>query len=247
MSVLLYSIIATIIVSLISLIGIFFLAIKSEILNKIIFLLVGFSAGALMGDAFLHLIPEGMEDSGELFSIFILIGFCLFFILERVIHWHHCHEEGGHCETHNFTYLSFLGDALHNFIDGLVIVASFSVDFKLGIATTVAVILHEIPQEIGDFSILVYGGFSKKKALIFNFLSALLAILGSVVGFFLIKNTENILTPLLAITAGGFVYIAASDLIPELHKESKNKIVAASFLFFLSGIIMMYLLKITLE
>jgi zinc and cadmium transporter len=241
MSVLLYSIIATAIVSLISLIGIFFLAIKSEILNKIVFLLVGFSAGALMGDAFIHLIPEGIEKDKEFFPLFILIGFCLFFILERVIHWRHCHK--GHCETHNFTYLSFFGDALHNFIDGLVIVASFAVDFKLGFATTIAVILHEIPQEIGDFSVLVYGGFTKKKALTFNFLSALLAVLGSIIGFFLIKNAEGALNPLLAITAGGFIYIAASDLIPELHKESRNRMVAASFFFFIIGLGMMYLLK----
>jgi zinc and cadmium transporter len=247
MNVLFWSVIATVIVSLISLVGIFFLAVKSEVLNKTIFLLVGFSAGALMGDAFIHLIPEGVENGGKFFPVFILAGFCLFFILERVVHWHHCHKEGGECQAHPFTYLSLLGDALHNFIDGLVIVASFAVDFRLGLATTLAVILHEIPQEIGDFSILIYGGFSKKKALIFNFFSALLAVAGAVLGFFLVKSVAGAINPLLAITAGGFIYIAASDLVPELHKEPKNKIVAVSFLFFVLGLALMFFMKMLFE
>ncbi len=247
MKILFWSLFATGIVSLISLIGVLFLAIKTEKLNKIIFLLVGFSAGALMGDAFIHLIPEGFEEGEENFPIFILVGFCLFFILERVIRWRHCHKEGGRCETHSFTYLSLVGDALHNFIDGLVIAASFAFDFNLGLATSIAVVLHEIPQEIGDFSILIYGGFSRNKALLFNFLSALFAVAGAIFGFLLVKNIGEAINPLLAITAGGFIYIAAADLVPELHKESRNKIVAFSFLFFLLGLTLMYFLKMFLE
>ncbi|MFA5248320.1 MAG: ZIP family metal transporter [Patescibacteria group bacterium] len=246
MNVLFWSVIATTIVSLISLIGVFFLAVKSEILNKMVFLLVGFSAGALMGDAFIHLIPEGIVADEKYFPLFILAGFCLFFVMERVVHWRHCHEKGGECQTHPFTYLSLIGDALHNFIDGLVIVASFAVDFRLGLATTLAVVLHEIPQEIGDFSILIFGGFTKKKALFFNFISALFAVAGAIIGFLLVKEVSGAINPLLAITAGGFIYIAASDLIPELHKESKNKIVAISFLFFILGLALMYFLKMFL-
>jgi zinc and cadmium transporter len=247
MKILFWSLFATVIVSLISLIGVFFLAIKTEKLNKIIFLLVGFSAGALMGDAFIHLIPEGFEENKDFFPVFVLTGFCLFFLLESVIHWRHCHKESGHCKTHSFTYLSLVGDALHNFIDGLVITASFAFDFNLGIATSVAVVLHEIPQEIGDFSILIYGGFSRNKALLFNFLSALFAVAGAIFGFLLVKNIGEAINPLLAITAGGFIYIAAADLVPELHRERRNKIVAFSFLFFIFGVALMYFLKIFLE
>lgn len=246
MNILFWSIIATIIISLISLIGVFFLAIKADKLNKIVFLLVGFSAGALMGDAFIHLIPEGLEENREFFPLFILGGFCLFFILERVIRWRHCHKNG-RCDTHSFTYLNLIGDALHNFIDGVVIVASFAFSFNLGLATSIAVVLHEIPQEIGDFSILLYGGFSKSKALLFNFLSALFALAGAVLGFLLVRNIAGAINPLLAITAGGFIYVAAADLVPELHKESRNRVATASFVFFLAGLALMQLLKILLE
>lgn len=244
MNILFWSIGATIIISLISLIGIVTLIIKERFLEKILLLLVGFSAGALIGGAFLHLIPESLTGySKEDTFLYVLIGFSTFFILERFIKWRHCHKKGGECDIHSFTYLNLVGDSLHNFIDGLVIVSAFSVSIKLGMITTLAVILHEIPQEIGDFGILVYGGFSKTKALIFNLLTALTAILGAILGYFIYAKIENFSQILLAFTAGGFIYIASSDLIPELHKENKTNKAIMSFLFFILGIFLMYVVK----
>jgi len=244
--VLLMSVAATILVSLVSLIGLFGLGLKTKVLDRILFLLIGLSAGALIGDAFIHLIPEAAAGaSGETVPIFIILGFSLFFIMERVLYWHHCHENGK-CDVHTFRYMNLIGDGVHNFIDGLIISASFAASPKLGIATTLAVVVHEIPQEIGDFGVLVYGGFSKKKALLMNFLSALIAVAGAIVGSLLVSFTSQVTPLLLAFTAGGFVYIGASDLIPELHKEPKINRSLVAFGFFLIGIVMMFGMKILL-
>ena len=240
MSALLWAIGATIIVSLLSLIGIFTFAFKQ--IKKILLWLVGLSAGALMGGAFLHLIPESIEEKSVAFvGLFTLIGFSSFFIIERILHWHHCHKYDVKCPVHTFTYMNLFGDSIHNFIDGLIIVASFIMNIKLGIATTVAVIAHEIPQEIGDFGVLVYGGFSKLKALFYNFITAITAIIGAIFGFFL-SSVKGFVPGLLPFAAGGFIYIAASDLVPELHKEVKLKKSLMSFLFFLIGIALMWIL-----
>lgn len=213
-------------------------------LNKILLLLVGFSAGALFGGAFLHLIPESLNSlSSDLVGVSVMLGFALFFIIERVLRWNHCHKYGENCEVHSFKYLNLIGDGIHNFIDGLIIATSFVVDFKLGIATTLAVVIHELPQEISDFGVLVYGGFSRKKALLFNFLSALIAILGVIIGFFLSSYVENISSWLLPFAAGGFIYIAASDLVPELHKEHNIKKSFLSFFLSVLGVLFMWLMK----
>jgi len=173
-----FAISASIIVSLISLIGIFSLIIKENILHKILFGLVGFSAGALIGGAFIHILPEVLEESNNTAMVFyfVIAGIVLFFLMERYFYWRHCHE--GVCDVHAFTYLNLIGDGLHNFIDGMVIAASFVVSVKLGLITTLAVIFHEIPQEMGDFGVLVHGGWSKQQALLFNFLSGLMFLLG---------------------------------------------------------------------
>ncbi|OGC04987.1 hypothetical protein A2276_03435 [candidate division WOR-1 bacterium RIFOXYA12_FULL_43_27] len=230
---------STLIISLLSLAGVFTLAIKEAFLQRILLLLVGFSAGALTGGAFLHLLPESLEQlkPGETL-LYALIGFTLFFLMERLLHWRHCHE--GKCDIHAFSYLNLFGDGLHNFIDGLVIAASFIVSIPLGIATSIAVASHEIPQEIGDFGVLIYGGFSKSKALFFNFLSALTAVLGGVTGYYLSTTISGLAPMLLPITAGGFIYIAASDLIPELHKEKNNYKANLAFILFLLGILFMW-------
>lgn len=225
-------------VSLISFVGVVTLALKEKLLKKVLFALVGFSAGALMGGAFFHLLPESLEGAGANAPLFLLAGFCLFFVLEKVLYWRHCHD--GKCRVHAFTYLNLVGDGVHNFIDGLIIVASFSQSIPLGIATTFAVIMHEIPQELGEFGVLVYGGFSKMKALFYNFISALAAVLGAVVGFFLLAQMQVLAPLLLAFAAGGFIYIAASDLVPELHKEADVGKSLAAFAFFVAGILLMY-------
>jgi len=240
--VLLWILVSTFIVCLISLIGIFALAIKEQLLQKILFGLIGFSAGALIGGAFLHLLPEALEKSSSVpVFYYLILGIILFFVMERYFHWRHCHEEN--CNIHAFTYLNLFGDALHNFIDGIVIAASFVVSLKLGIVTTVAIILHEIPQELGDFGVLVYGGFSKKKALFYNFISALTAMVGAIIGYFISDFAQGFSVYILPFTAGGFIYIATSDLIPQIHKEKDLKRSSLAFFAFLLGIIFMALAK----
>ena len=234
--------ISTFVVSLISLIGIFTLLIKDKFLQKSLFCLVGFSAGALIGGAFLHILPEALRktESTPVFH-YLILGIVLFFLMERYFYWRHCHEDV--CNIHAFTYLNLIGDGLHNFIDGMIIAASFTLSIKLGIVTTLAIILHEIPQELGDFAVLVYGGFTKKRALVYNFLTALIAMLGAVVGYFIADFMQGFSNFILPLTAGGFIYIATSDLIPQIHKEKDSRRSALAFIAFLFGIIFMALAK----
>lgn len=233
----------TIFVSMLSLIGAATLLINRRLLDKILILFVGFAAGSLMGSSFLHLLPEALEISeGRTVLLYTLIGFTLFFFMERYLYWRHCHN--GVCDVHTFTYLNLWGDALHNFVDGIVIATSFLTEIRLGMVATFAIILHEIPQEISDFGIMIYGGFKKTKALFLNFLCGLTAVLGAVAGFFLAGTFENFSKFLIPFTAGGFIYIASSDLIPELHKQKEEKYANLSFLLFLVGIILMYIVKI---
>ncbi len=231
---------ASITVSLVSFVGIISLLLKEDLLNKILLLLISFSAGALIGGAFLHLIPEAVEKSphGEVY-LFVIVGFILFFILEKYLHWRHCHK--GKCDIHAFTYLNLVGDGVHNFIDGLIIGSSFVVSINFGIATSFAIIMHEIPQEIGDFGVLVYGGLSKNKALFYNFLSAVTAILGTAIGYALANRSGVFLELLMPVAAGGFIYIASCDLIPELHKQQDIKKATLSMGVFILGVAFMYL------
>ncbi len=240
---LLYALIASAIVSLISLIGVFALVIKDNVLKKIIIFLVAFAAGGLIGGAFLDIIPEATEyvkDSTQLF-LYVILGYTLFFMLEKYLHWRHCHA--AECEVHRFTYLNIIGDIVHNFSDGLIIGAVFLIDIKLGVATTLAIVFHEIPHELGNFAVLLYGGFSKLKALFFNFLSSLFAIAGTIVGYYCAGTISGFSSILLPAAAGGFIYIASCDLIPELHKEEDGKRSAFIMVTFVAGIILMYLLK----
>jgi zinc and cadmium transporter len=233
---------ATFIVSLISLIGIFFIGMKQDTLTKIIKYLVSFAVGGLLGGAFFHLLPESMETGNPSMFVYVLSGILLFFLIEKFLHWRHCHK--GHCDAHTFTYLNLIGDGIHNFIDGMIIAASFVTDMRLGVITTLAVAAHEIPQEIGDFGILVYGGFSKSKALLFNLLSALTAMVGAVIAYFSFSQIVWLKEVLIPFTAGGFLYIALVDLIPELHKEAGKGNIALQFIAMIGGLLLMWLLKI---
>ncbi|MDD4899414.1 MAG: ZIP family metal transporter [Candidatus Omnitrophica bacterium] len=233
---------ASVVVSSISLIGIFTLLLKDKLLQKILFLLISFSAGGLIGGAFLHLLPEALENSAsEIVFSNLIIGFIFFFILEKYLHWRHCHN--GVCSVHVFTYLNLFGDGVHNFIDGLVIGSSFLISVHFGVVTALVIIFHEIPQEIGDFGVLVYGGFSKLKALYYNFLTALTCIAGTICGFFLSENIANFTHLLLPFTAGGFIYIGACDLIPEIHKQSQSKKSVYAIVTFILGIIFIILAR----
>lgn len=219
--------------SLIGLIGVFSLFTKEKTLEKIVFPLVSFAAGSLFGGGLYHLFSEGLEEIGALQAInWFVFGFILFFILERILKWHHCHKL--ECKVHPFSYLIFIGDTIHNIIDGLIIASAFLVDIRLGILTTFLIITHEIPQELGNFATAIYGGIKRNRAIIFTFLSQATCIVGGLSGYyFLSKET---LLPLLPFAAGGFIYIAASDLIPELHKEPNIKKSIISFFLFLIGL-----------
>ena len=236
-------------VSVISLIGIVFVVLSEKWFNKALLMLVGFASGSLLGGAFFHLIPEAIEKVGKASSITVeniflalALGLLIFFVLEKFL-WRHCHEREK-CPVHPFAYLNLVGDGIHNFIDGIIIAASFmaSQDVSLGFIVTLAVAAHEIPQEIGDFSILLYGGFSKAKALIYNFLTALTAMAGGIFTFYGSAFLPQ--TPyLLAFAAGGFIYIASTDLIPELHRERKALNSFLQFIMLSIGLFLMWMLK----
>jgi zinc and cadmium transporter len=244
-----YTILSVIIVSLVSLIGIISLGFKNN-LNKLLLPLVSLSAGTLFGGAFLHLLPEAVEKAGFTLqiSLTLLSGIVIFFILEKLIHWRHCHAHA-HDKSHkhktslkHIAIMNLTGDGLHNFLDGLIIAGSYMISVPVGIATTIAVILHEVPQEIADFGVLVYSGLSKSKAILFNFLSAAVSIVGAVIGLILGSKSGYFIEMIVPFAAGGFIYIAGSNLIPELHKECRLRDNFSHLFMMLIGIGIMFAL-----
>jgi zinc and cadmium transporter len=233
-------ILSTFIVSLISLVGVITLTLKKKLLNQIIFTLVAFSAGTLLGAAFFDVLPEVITEFGVNSLIYILAGILIFFGVERYVNWHHCHK--GDCDVKPMAYINLIGDGAHNLIDGAVIAASYLHNFHLGIITTIAVIAHEIPQEFGDFGVLVHSGLEPKKALLFNFLSALVAIAGSLLTILFVKSFGEIISILLSVAAGGFIYLALVDIVPEMHKEIDKKTVIIQSISLLFGLLIMFLL-----
>lgn len=231
---------AVLAVSFVSFVGVVTLSISRKMLDRILFIFVSFATGTLLGAAFLDLIPEAIEYEVPGIMFFTLLGMLSFFVIEKFIHWHHHHA--GKKEAHSVTYLNIIGDGFHNFIDGVVIAASFLHSVPVGITTTIAIIFHEIPQEIGDFSILIHGGFSRAKALLFNFASALVAVVGGLLGYLFFSPVESILPYLLAYTAGHFVYIASVDLLPELVEQKSVKISLVQFTSILVGIGVIWLI-----
>ena len=207
------------VVSLISFVGVIFIGLKESLLRRVVMVLVGFASGTLLGGAFFDLLPEAVNMINPPITIFyfVTLGIIVFFCIEKFLYWRHCHEE--ECQVHTFAYISLVGDGVHNFIDGMIIAATFVLSFELGFITTLAVISHEIPQEIGDFGVLIYSGLGKRKALTYNFISALTAILGAIVTYYVVYLRSNYAL-LVPFAAGGFIYIAATDLMPELHKKS---------------------------
>jgi zinc and cadmium transporter len=240
-----YAVLASFFISLISFVGAISLLLKEDLLKKILLLLVAFSAGSLIGGAFLHLLPEALEKlhNYDLTFIIVIAGISLFFIMEKFLFWRHCHK-GEKCDFHTFTYMNLIGDSIHNFIDGLIIGSTFFIDIKLGIVASLAIVFHEIPQELGDFGVLIYGGMKKSRALFLNFLTATTAILGTLFGYFFSSHAAGFTSFLMPFAAGGFIYIASSDLIPELHKQIDLRKSLLSIFFFIVGICFMYILKI---
>lgn len=202
-------------------IGAITLFLKRDALMRVLLLIVSFAAGALLGDAFLHLIPEIAEsDHGFdlVASYSLLAGLLGFFVLEKVLHWHHAHFPHHEEVVHPVAVSNLIGDGLHNLLDGAIIAGAFVASPQLGIATAIAVALHEIPQELGDFSILLHAGMKPRRALALNLLSGLLAVVGAVL-VLSIASAADLERLLLPFSAGAFIYIASTDLIPELHKE----------------------------
>lgn len=236
-------IIATGGLSLIAFIAALVLAINKHQVDKVLYTLVSLAAGTMLGGAFLHLLPEAIEGlSAEIVfkaTLFSIVGF---YILERFMHWHH--SQHGKDHLHSLGYMNLIGDLLHNFIDGLVIAGAFMTDINLGLITLLALALHEIPQELSDFGVLIYSGFSRKKAVIFNFLAGLSSVIGGVLGYYLSYSSERFVLYLLPIAAGGFIYIATSDLVPEIKKHTDPKKAFIATCMFLAGITIIFLLGI---
>ncbi len=213
-------------VSLISLFGILLLSFQETLFRRYISLFISIAVGALLGDAFIHLIPEALAESETttLTSVLIIAGIFTFFLLEKLLHWHHHGEDVETSDIHPVGKLVLISDVTHNFLDGVVIAASFSISLPVGFATTLAVIFHEIPQEVGDFAVLIHSGYSKGRAILLNFLSALSALFGAALFFAIGGFAESFATICVPLTAGGFIYIAVADLIPELQKTKQWRI-----------------------
>ncbi len=237
---------STLLVSILSFSGILLLAMRAKKLERIVFILVSFAIGALFGNTFFMLIPESFAliENTRLIGILIVSGLVVMFILEKMIHWHHCHNVSHKHETAPLGYISLVTDSLHNFTDGVLIAAAWMASPGVGIATTIAVILHEIPQEISDFGVLLHAGFSRKKALFLNFIAACAAILGAVVTILLGNLSEMLITYILPFAAGGFIYLAGSDLIPELHRESSARKSWIQLSAILAGIVLMFFISL---
>ena len=240
-----YTLASVVLVSLFSLVGIVLLLLKERILSYVVILLVSFSSGSLFGDAFIHLLPETVAEHGftVAVSIFVLCGIAGSFVVEKIIHWRHVHYPD-QAEIEAFAYMNLLGDAVHNLLDGVVIAAAYAVDIRVGVATTIAILFHEIPQEMGDFGVLIHGGVSRKRALFFNFVTALTALVGAVVTILLINFVNQVIVFLIPFSAGTFIYIAGSALIPQLHKEKAVRNSLLQLLFFSLGIAIMVFLRL---
>jgi zinc and cadmium transporter len=214
-------------------------------IENILLYLIALAAGTFFGDIFFHIMPELIEEQGWFtFQMWILIigWLLLWIVIEKILRWHHCHHPVTHHHIHHIGYMSIIGDIVHNFIDGMLIAASFLTSVEVGIATTIAVILHEIPQEIWDFGILLHAWYTKKKALWVNFLVSLTAILWCMVTFVFASYVDNIALRILPLSVGLFLYIAWSDLIPEMHREDNSLKSLIQVLVFIWGVGLMIMI-----
>jgi zinc and cadmium transporter len=245
-SMLLYIILASLVVSAISLVAIITIIKGRQFTDLHLKKMIGFASGVLLAAVFLELLPEIFETTtlpAKNIFTYVLLSILGFFLLERLIHWHHCH--GHNCPPDDRThvaYINLIGDGFHNFIDGILIAAAFLVSPALGIATTIAIIAHEIPQEISDATILLYAGLSKAKVIGYNFLFALTALIGAVLTYFFAQSFQNLLPTIVAIAAGNFIYLALADLIPELHHETESRKVATHIFWLFFGVFVFWLI-----
>ncbi len=240
---------SVVVVSLLSLLGALFFILKKETFEKLISFTLALSSGVLLGSVFLDLLPESVENLGSQAFVLTLVGFVLFFMLEKLLSWHH-HIEGDHVSVGQkdsqekpFAYLTLIGDGIHNFVDGVLIGAAYIVSIPLGVTTTLAVIAHEVPHELADFTILLFGGFSRKKALFYNFLSALTAVAGTALVVVVARDAAEMTMYLIPVAAGNFLYIAASDLIPALHTKHGLRVSMVHVVLLVIGIFFVYSVK----
>jgi zinc and cadmium transporter len=248
-----YILVFTFVGSIGSLIGGLVLLSKQKFAIKISHFLAAFAAGTLLGTAFFDLLPEAMEHAAQgkehrdIF-LWVMVGIILFFFIERFLHWFHHHEEY-HPDEHTKSTVPLIiaGDTVHNFLDGIVIALTFLVSIPLGIVTTLAVAAHEIPQEIGDFGLLLHKGLSRKKVIWINIISACAAFVGAILAFFIGDSIEGILPIALAVTAGFFIYISLSDLIPEIHHENRKGFAFLESVLLIVGIVFIYVVVSYLE
>lgn len=238
-----YSLLSVAVVSALSLWGILTIMLRKELKEEVLKYLVSFSVGGLFGGAMFHLIPEASEANGFSLQVstWILIGILTSFIVEQVFRWRHCHVPTSEEHPHSFAYMNLFGDAVHNFIDGLAIGASYLISVSTGLATTLAISFHELPQELGDFGVLIYAGFERRTAILYNFLASLTAFLGVIIALSLGTQIENFTAFLIPFAAGNFIYIAGSDLIPELHAEEELGRTIVQFAAMVLGVGILYL------
>ncbi|HRH94178.1 MAG TPA: ZIP family metal transporter [Candidatus Peribacteria bacterium] len=242
-------------VSLLSLLGVAFFFVEEKLMKRVLLYIVSFSTGALLGDVFIHILPEMAESDPASFPkgmLIILAGMLFSFIIEKFVHWRHCHVlpdveccGGGHkheSHHHPVGMLSAIGESMHNFIDGIVIAAAFLASVPVGVSTALAVMIHEIPHEIGNVAVLLHSGYGKRKAVLLNMLSASASIVGALGVIAASGAFSHAATYILPFAAGNLLYIAGSDLIPELHKETRLKQGVLQLLCIAGGILMMYLL-----
>ncbi len=249
MSIYFYIFGSVLLVSFLSLFGVFFLSLSPKFVEKLTLFLVSLSAGTLLGDSFLHLLPEAVAKNGTSLRVWLwlIIGLISFFVLEKIVHWRHCHIQTGPRHPHHLGVMNLVGDCLHNFFDGIIIAGSFLVSIPLGTVTLIAVVAHEIPQEIGDFGVLLYAGYTRRRALFLNFITALTAVLGAVVAIVLGAKLDNFSDFIVPFTAGGFIYIATADLIPELKKETAAHKSLYQLISIIVGVLIMLALKLIFE
>jgi len=233
--------------SAIALVGSATLLLRPATLDRIVTPLVAFAAGSLLGGAFFHMLPaaaaSGAQDLAEVF-LWTMLGFTLFFALEQFLHWHHCHRASADCKK-PLTYLILLGDGLHNFLGGLGVAGVFLIDIRLGLTAWLAAAAHEVPQELGDFGVLIHGGWRRGRALLFNFLSGATFLLGALVTYAASQTIDvGFLVPF---AAGNFLYIGASDLVPEVNKHRSVPTSVVHFVAFAAGLALLWLLRGALE
>ncbi len=244
-----FTILSVLIISLGSIVAAIPLLIKKKILKTTQLFLLSFSVGVLLSTVFIGLLPEAVAHGYDLsLGLNILSGFLVMFVLEKFVHFHHSkkheHDDCGHSHAYSMAPVNLIGDAVHNFIDGMVVAGSYAVSITLGITTTISVLFHELPQEIADFGVLLYSGLSKKKALWLNFISALTSMIGAVIGIVLAGRLHGFTEFVLPFAAGNFLYISASNLLPELHRHCKLKDTFYHLLAILLGILLIILVSI---